>query len=129
MEEITNNINSTFKTIFDGCEAFANTKRVIGEPYKVGDTVIIPFIETSIGMGVGEFSKDKEAGGAACKITPIACLVIQDGFTKLISIKNQDALTKAIDTIPDLVDKLLNKSKISTEVKESIENLKPKIEK
>ena len=124
MEDMTNKINGTISSILDGIEGFASTKKVIGEPYMVGETTIIPFIETSMGMGVGEFSNEKEAGGVACKVTPIACLVIQNGFTKLINIKNQDALTKALDLIPDLVDKLIKKPVITDEVKESIENLK-----
>lgn len=116
-----NRINETFASIFDGVSGLATTKKVIGDPYTVGDTTIIPFIETSVGMGVGDFSSTKQAGGVGCKITPLACLVIQNGFTKLISIKNQDAITKALDMIPDLVDKLTKKNQVSNEVKESIE--------
>ena len=39
------------------------------------------------------------------KMTPSAVLVIKDGFTKLVNIKNQDAVTKVLDMIPDLVEK------------------------
>lgn len=39
------------------------------------------------------------------KMMPSAVLVIRNGQTKLVNIKNQDMVTKIIDLIPDLVDK------------------------
>lgn len=120
------NVKETIKTILDGVTALADTKKVIGEPFTVGDTTIIPFIESSVGIGVGEFSNNdsKNAGGMAMKVSPVACLVIQNGFTKLINIQNQDAITKALDMIPDLVDKLtLRKRQVSEEVEEAIDDL------
>ena len=38
-------------------------------------------------------------------MTPSAVLVIKDGAVKLVNIKNQDAVTKVLDMIPDIVDK------------------------
>ena len=32
-------------------------------------------------------------------------LVIQNGVTKLVNIKNQDGLTKVLDMVPDFVDR------------------------
>lgn len=118
-----NNVKETISKIFDGVNTICDSKKVIGEPYLIGETTIIPFIETSVGMGVGEFANQKQAGGASCKVTPIACLIIQNGFTKLINIKDQDAITKALDMIPDLVDKITKNNRIPNEVKESIDNL------
>ena len=116
-------IKDTITSIFNGVETLVDTKKVIGEPYTVGETTIIPFIETSVGLGVGDLKNNKEAAGAGCKVKPIACLIIQDGFTKLINIENQDAITKAVDMIPDLVDKLLHKGK-NSEINEAIEEIK-----
>ena len=116
-------IKDTITSIFNGVETLVDTKKVIGEPYTVGETTIIPFIETSVGLGVGDLKNNKEAAGAGCKVKPIACLIIQDGFTKLINIENQDAITKALDMIPDLVDKLLHKNK-NSEINEAIEEIK-----
>ena len=120
------NVKEALKTILDGVNGLVDTKKVIGEPFTIGDTTVIPFIESSIGMGVGEFSNksDKSAGGMAMKVSPIACLVIQNGFTKLINIQNQDPVTKALDMIPDLVDKLtVRKHQLSDEVEEAIDDL------
>lgn len=117
-------INDTIKTMFEGVNGLIDTKKVIGQPYSIGDTTIIPFIETSMGLGVGELKSDKEAGGLGCKVKPIACLIIQDGFTKLIHIENQDAITKALDMIPDLVDKLLHKgSEDNARINEAIKDI------
>lgn len=116
-------IKDTIASIFNGVNGLVDTKKVIGEPYTVGETTIIPFIETSIGLGVGDLKNNKEAAGAGCKVKPIACLIIQDGFTKLINIENQDAITKALDMIPDLVDKLLHKGKYDEKIKEAIKDI------
>ena len=45
---------------------------------------------------------DKAAVG---KMTPCAVLVIQNGTTKLVNVKNQDGLTKILDMVPDFVDR------------------------
>ena len=42
---------------------------------------------------------------------PSAVLVIKDGQTKLVNIKNQDGMTKILDMVPDFVDRFTNKGK------------------
>ena len=117
-------MKETIDSIFNGVQGLIDTKKVIGEPYTIGETTIIPFIETNMGFGVGDLKNDKEAAGSGCKVKPIACLIIQDGFTKLINIDNQDAITKALDMIPDLVDKLINRNKYDNEtIKEAIKDI------
>ena len=39
----------------------------------------------------------------SAKISPSAVLVIQNGVTKLVNVKHQDAVTKIIDMVPDFV--------------------------
>ena len=41
----------------------------------------------------------------SAKMSPSAVLVIQNGVTKLVNVKNQDAITKILDMVPDLADK------------------------
>ena len=56
----------------------------------------------------GAFSGDKKdngGGGMTGKMTPCAVLVIQNGTTKLVNVKNQDGLTKILDMVPDFVDR------------------------
>ena len=38
-------------------------------------------------------------------MTPSAVLVIQNGHTKLVNIKNQDTITKLLDMVPDVMDR------------------------
>ena len=40
------------------------------------------------------------------KINPSAVLVIQNGVTKLVNIKNQDGMTKILDMVPDFINNL-----------------------
>ena len=56
----------------------------------------------------GAFAGDKKnngGGGLAGKMTPCAVLVIQNGTTKLVNVKNQDGLTKVLDMVPDFVNR------------------------
>lgn len=123
-----NKIRENITAIFDGVKGIANTRQVVGEPYTVGDTTIVPFLETSVGAGFGAFNENKEAGGMAVKVTPIACLVIQNGFTKVVSISNQDVMSKALDMIPDLVNKITGKGASNEEVADAIEEIKDNYE-
>ena len=91
-------------------EKFITTKSVVGEPITLNDTIILPMADVSFGMGLGSFSKgDSGTGGVGGKITPSAVLVIKDGSSKIISIKDQDGVSKIIDMVPDIVNKFTNR--------------------
>lgn len=103
-----NNFNGVIDSLMDGMNSVLTTKTVVGEATKVGDTIILPLVDVSFGVGAGASSADKKNGGGggfAGKMSPSAVLVIQNGSTKLVNIKNQDAITKVIDLIPDVLDK------------------------
>ena len=40
-------------------------------------------------------------------MSPCAVLVIQNGSTKLVNVKNQDGLTKVLDMVPDFVNRFV----------------------
>ncbi len=103
-----NNFNTTVQSLFKGMDNFISTKTVVGDAVQIGDTIILPLIEVSFGVAAGAFCQEKKnnaAGGMGGKITPSAVLVIQDGCTKLVNIKNQDSVTKILDMVPDFVNK------------------------
>lgn len=103
-----NDVNSTVGALLKGMDNFITTKTVVGEPQQIGDTIILPLVDASFGVGAGAFCDDKKnngGGGMSGKITPSAVLVIQNGETKLVNVKNQDSVTKILDMIPDFVDK------------------------
>lgn len=95
-------------------EQFITTKSVVGEPVVVGETIILPMADVSFGMGIGTFSKgDNGTGGVGGKITPSAVLVIKDGSSKLISVKDQDGISRIIDMVPDIINKFSNKNGVN----------------
>ena len=103
-----NQFSSTVEALFKGMDNFITTKTVVGEAVKVGDTIILPLVDVTCGMAAGTFAqtaKNSGAGGMSAKMSPSAVLVIQNGVTKLVNIKHQDAVTKVLDMVPDFVNK------------------------
>ncbi|MBQ8856686.1 MAG: GerW family sporulation protein [Lachnospiraceae bacterium] len=103
-----NTFEKTVESLFKGMDSFITTKTVVGDAIHIGDTIILPLVDVSFGVGAGAFSGEKKnngGGGMGGKITPSSILVIQNGTTKLVNVKNQDGLTKILDMVPDIVNK------------------------
>lgn len=103
------NCSSIIESLLKGMDSIISTKTVVGEPTKIDDTIILPLVDISFGMGAGASEnpgKNGGGGGLTGKVTPSAVLVIKDGHTKLVNIKNQDTVTKILDLVPDVVDKV-----------------------
>ncbi len=103
-----NNFTGVIESLMRGMNTVLSTKTVVGEATKIGDTIILPLVDVTFGVGAGASVGDKKNGGAggfSGKLTPSAVLVIKNGSTKLVNIKNQDTVTKVLDMIPDIVDK------------------------
>ena len=103
-----NSFKNTVESLFKGMDSFITTKTVVGDAVHIGDTIILPLVDVSFGVAAGAFSQEKKnngAGGMGGKINPSAVLVIQNGVTKLVNIKNQDSMTKILDMVPDFVNK------------------------
>lgn len=96
----------------------------------IGDTIILPLVDISFGMGAGAFNKEKgnsAGGGIGGKMSPSAILVIHNGQTKLVNIRDQDAITKVLDMVPDAVNKVVSiikgdtaENKVDPEVEEAV---------
>ncbi len=102
------NFNEVVDSMLKGMDGFLSSKTVVGEPTVIGDTILVPFVDVSFGVGAGDFRGDRKAngaGGLTGKMSPSAVLVIQNGTTRLVNIKNQDSMTKILDMVPDLVDR------------------------
>ncbi|MFI3211849.1 MAG: GerW family sporulation protein [Eubacteriales bacterium] len=107
-----NNFASVMDSLLKGVDTVLSTKTVVGEATQIGDTIILPLVDVSFGLGAGAGTNDKKnagGGGVSGKMTPSAVLVIKDGQTKLVNIKNQDAVTKVLDMIPDVIDRFTTK--------------------
>lgn len=112
MAENKNDFNETVASLFKGMDSFLSAKTVVGEAVHVNDTIILPLVDVSFGVGAGAFAGDKKnnaGGGMGGKMSPSAVLVIQNGATKLVNIKNQDTVTKILDMVPDVVDRITGK--------------------
>ena len=108
MAEGNNNFKATVESLFQGMDRVISSKTVVGDAIHINGTIILPLVDVSFGIGAGSFTgekKERGMGGIGGKMSPSAVIVIQDGRTKLVNIKNQDTITKILDMIPDVVDR------------------------
>jgi uncharacterized spore protein YtfJ len=119
-----NSFSGVVESLLGGMNSVMNTKTVVGEPTKVGDTIILPLVDVSFGVGAGATTADKKNGGCGgfgAKMSPSAVLVIKNGSTKLVNIKNQDAVTKVLDLVPDIMNRFSSKKEGMMEDDEALE--------
>ena len=103
------NRNESLKDLLNHMEGFVSTKSVIGEPMNLHGMVILPLLDVYLGAGAGARDREKAgavAGGVSAKMSPSAVLVIKDGQVRIVNIKNQDTVTKALDMVPDILDRI-----------------------
>lgn len=99
---------SAIGAMFEGVDKLVTTKTVVGDAVRVDDAIILPLMDVSCGMAAGAFddnAKKKGCGGMSAKMSPSAILVIQNGSTRLVNIKNQNTVNKMLDMVPDIVNK------------------------
>lgn len=118
MSDNNNQFQGVVESLLKGMNTVLSTKTVVGEATKIGDTIILPLVDVSFGVGAGAGSNSTKgssqgAGGLGGKMTPSAVLVINGTNVKLVNIKNQDTVTKVLDMVPDMVVKFLEKKKNS----------------
>ncbi len=120
-----NTFHATVASLFQGMEGFLTTKTVVGDAVRFDDgTIILPLVDVSFGVGAGAFAQEKKnnaGGGMGGKIQPSAVLIIKDGQTKLINVKNQDGLTKVLDMVPDFLDRFTGDKKEDASAKDGEE--------
>lgn len=109
-----NNANVTVESLLKGMENYLTTKTVVGEPIQVKDMVILPLCNVSFGVGAGAWNGEKKnngGGGMGGKINPTAMLIIQDGTARMVSVnEGEDMLSQILNKVPDVVNRLFNKS-------------------
>ncbi len=111
-------------TLIEGLDGVLSAKTVVGDATQIGETIIVPLVDVSFGIGVGSTTKrqDKDgksgdAGGITGKMSPSAVLVIQNGVTRLVNVKATDNVSRALDLIPEIMEKLKpSKKEVSDEV-------------
>ena len=120
MAEKDNQFQGVVESLLKGMDTVLSTKTVVGEATKIGDTIILPLVDVTFGVGAGAGNNSEKrsasgAGGLGGKMTPSAVLVIKNGSTKLVNIKNQDGITKILDMVPDFVNKFTSKNDVVSE--------------
>ena len=112
-----NQFSGVVESLLKGMDTILSTKTVVGESTQIGDTIILPLVDVSFGVGAGAGVNDEKktqngAGGLGGKMTPSAVLVIgKNGSARLVNIKNQDTVTKILDMVPDILDRFGKKDK------------------
>ena len=105
------------ETLFKGMDSFVTSKTCVGDPIRIGDTIILPLVDVSFGMMAStKNEKDRRNGGGGIggKITPSALLIIKDGATRLVNVHSQDGLAKIIEMAPDLIERFSSRGKTKT---------------
>ena len=134
MADKDNQFQGVVDSLLKGMDAVLSAKTVVGQPVHIDDTIVLPLVDISFGVGAGAGNNNQKgsasgAGGLGGKMTPSAVLVIKNGTTRLVNIKNQDTMTKVLDMIPDLVDKFTSKKEESNvSDKEAVDVAFPKEE-
>ena len=108
-----NNFSTVLDSLMEGAQGVLTSKTVVGEPITVGDTIIIPLSDVSIGVGAGSNGterRDGGMGGFSAKMSPTAVLVIKNQVTKVVNIKDQTSLTHIMDMVPEVIDKIRSRN-------------------
>ncbi len=129
MAESKFDVNESVSVLFEKLEKFLTSKTVIGEPIKIGEATLIPFITTSFGLGAGGGDGYEPKGshgigggsGIGAKISPTAVLVIKGEQIEMIPIKKNAGFEKLIEMVPDIVSKVNCCKKDDGKVKEDEE--------
>lgn len=107
-----NNTTEIVNELMKGLDTVLATKTVVGEATKFGDTIIVPLVDVSFGIGAGSGgdaagkpASGGSGGGLTGKMSPSAVLVIQNGSTRLVNVKNTDNLSRALDLIPEIMNR------------------------
>lgn len=100
--------NETVGSLMKGMETLLSTHTVVGEATRIDDTIILPLVDVSFGVGAGagnDSRKDSASGGFGAKMSPSAVLIIRGTQTRLINVRNTDTVTKILDLVPDLMNR------------------------
>ena len=110
-------VKDNLQELFSKLDEYVSTKTVVGEPVHIGDVILVPLVDVSLGMGTAMVANTKEeegklggrdGGGGAlgAKMTPSAVVAIVDGTVQLVNLKNQESTSKLLDMIPGILSKL-----------------------
>ncbi len=106
----SNSFENVMHSMLESAGGVLTSKTVIGSPIHVDDTLLIPLSDVTVGAAAGSNNgQDKNAGmgGFTAKMSPSAVLIIKNGNTKVVNIKDQNSLSRLVDLVPEVVDKIV----------------------
>lgn len=115
-------IESLMITSMTSIESMVDVNTIIGESIVAPDgSVIIPLSKVCFGFAAGgsEFNTNKLSkysenaklpfgggSGAGVHISPVGFLVMKDGNARVLNVNGINVIDRAVDMIPDLINKL-----------------------
>ncbi len=107
----SNSFEEIMRSMMGSAGGVLSSKTVIGEPIQVGDTLLIPLSDVIVGAAAGSNNSQNNnagMGGFTAKMSPSAVLIIRNGNTKVVNIKDQNSLSRFVDMVPEVVDKIID---------------------
>ncbi len=117
-------IGDPIKTSIEEIRKVLNIENIIGNPIETDEMLLFPITKMGMGFGAGigegKGSEDMSGAGAgaggAAGIEPIVIIVVFKGVSgpegvKVISLKEPDPITRAIDGISNAVIKIMDHDK------------------
>ena len=113
-------LNDLMGSTMERLRSMVDVNTVVGEPILAGEVTIIPVSMVSVGFASGgsDFASKNQrpeqdnsfggGSGAGLKITPIGFLIVRGENVKLLPVMPPPggAIDRAVDMVPDLVDKV-----------------------
>ena len=81
-----NGFNQVLESLMEGAQGVLTSRTVVGEPITVGDTIIIPLSDVSIGVGAGSNGADRKDGGMGDKCMFAAYCTPEDFYNAMLEI-------------------------------------------
>lgn len=100
-------VSEKIKTVLEELQKFVSSETVVGKPIKSDGITIIPLVDVTFGVGFGfngKTAEDVQGGGIGGSMSPNSLLIIENGTTKLVSIKDSNSITALIPQIMDRLD-------------------------
>lgn len=114
-----NYIKDNLESIFESFKKMISVETVVGSPIKLGDTILVPFVNVTFGFGTGGESKNQQAGSdeniasggaGGARMEPTAILVIKGERIEMFSV-NGDYKTSGFDRLIGMVPEIIAKMK------------------
>ena len=120
MEKKEHPLNDLMGSTMERLRSMVDVNTVVGEPILAGEVTIIPVSMVSVGFASGgsDFASKNQrpeqdnsfggGSGAGLKITPIGFLIVRGENVRLLPVMPPPggAIDRAVDMVPDLVDKV-----------------------